>query len=248
MKKKCKLLINKDKNIYLFLKLIALNADSNCMPDINMDNNAIRDEPKDDNEVEMDESSAVDNEHMHHRTEKSVPDTNGTVDEGETDISDSPEEEYADLNQPYTVDRRKDKRDDRNRRRHERNEFIYPLELKIFSPLLTNISFNGYIEDISASGAGIKFEDRYGRVLIDGLGGAGIKLIIRMPHGDDIALLSTIRWIKRDINQKMIVKVGIEFQTLDDWQLHAVKQLIGLKNKDQNMMWNLFENYEKNIR
>ena len=190
----------------------------------------------------------MDNEHMNLRTEKSVPDINGTADEGKTDISNSPEDAYADLRQPYTVDRRKEKRDNSNRRRHERNEFIYPLELKIFSSLLTNTSFNGYIEDISASGAGIKFEDRYGRVLIDGLGGAGIKLIIRMPHGDDIALLSIIRWIKRDINQKMIVKVGIEFQTLEDWQLHAVKQLISLKNKDQNMMWNLFENYENNIR
>jgi len=218
------------------------------MADIIMDNNEMRDEPAVDNEPGFDESSAKENQNLSERAEEYVPDENVSSDGGATDMSDSQEEGYADLSQPYTVDRRQEERDDANRRRHERNEFIYPLELKIFSSQLTNTSFSGYIEDISDSGAGIKFEDRYGRVEIDGLSGSGVKLLVRMPHGNDIALLSTIRWIRRDINQKMIVKVGIEFQRLDDWQLHAVKQLISLKNKDQNMMWNLFENYEKNIR
>jgi len=69
-----------------------------------------------------------------------------------------------------------------------------------------------------------------------------------MPRGDDIALLSVIKWIRRDVTDNAIVKVGIQFQRMEDWQLKTIKQLISLKNKDHNMMWNLFDNYEKNVR
>ena len=212
-----------------------------------MDNNEMRDEPEVKNALRLDESSTMDNENMSDRTEECVPDTVGSSEGGATD-SDSSEEGYADMSQSYVVDRRKEEREESDERREERTGFTYPLELKIFSSQLTNSSFSGYIEDISLSGAGINFEDRYGRVEIDGLKGKGAKLLVSMPHGDDIALLSTIIRIRRDMNEKMIVKVGIEFQRLEDWQLKTVKQLISLKNKDQNMMWNLFENYEKNIR
>ena len=68
-----------------------------------------------------------------------------------------------------------------------------------------------------------------------------------MPQGNDVELISFIRWIKKDIYENMIVKVGIEFESLEEWQLKTIRRLISLKNKDQNMMWNLFENYEKNI-
>jgi len=212
-----------------------------------IDNNEMRDEPSIDNELTLQEPSSMDNDNMSEKTDECVPDTVGSSG-GSIDKSDSPEEGYEDLNQAYIADRRKEERDESDRRRNERTGFTYPLQLKIFSAQLTNISFNGYIEDISVSGAGIKFEDRYGRVQIDGLSGTSAKLLVSMPHGDDIALLSTIMWIIRDMNEKMIVKVGIEFRRLEDWQLKTVNQLISLKNKDQNMMWNLFENYEKNIR
>ncbi len=218
------------------------------MDGIPIDKNEMRDEPSIDNELTLQESSSIDNDNMSEKTDECVPDTVSSPEGGSIDKSDSPEDGYEDLNQDYIADRRKEERDKSYRRRHERTGFTYPLKLKIFSSKLTNISFIGYIEDISLSGAGINFEDRYGMVQIDGLSDSRVKLLIRMPHGDDIVLLSTIRWIRRDINQKLIVKVGIEFQKLEDWQIKTVKQLISLKNKDQNMMWNLFENYEKNIR
>ncbi len=230
-------MINKDKDILVPLKLIVVFTDKNCMAEINMDKNEMRDEPE------------VDNENMNDRTEARVPDTIGPSEGDATEKSDLSECDYEYLSQPYVADRRELERDDSDRRIYERIGFTYPLKLKIFSSQLTNTSFNGYIVDISVSGAGIKFEDRYGRVHIDGISGTSVKLHIRMPHGDDIALLSTIKWISRDIiNNKFIVKIGIEFQRLEDWQLKAVKQLIRLKNKDQNMMWNLFENYDKNIK
>lgn len=232
----------------MFLKLIALFADNICMTDMDSNNSEMRSEPEVNDELKMDETLLLDNENksdcsVEHDQVSSEPSEAGATEEIATS-----EDEYADLSQSYVPDRRQDERDDDNRRRDERTGFTYPLELKIFSAQLTDTFFSGYIEDISVSGAGIKFEDRYGRVQVDGLAGKGAKLLVSMPHGDDIALLSTIMWIRRDMNEKMIVKVGIAFQRLEDWQLNTVKKLISLKNKDQNMMWNLFENYEKNIR
>ena len=198
-------------------------------------------------EIDESNSPSMHTENMSEKTEECLTDADGSSEGGELDKSDSAED-YGDLNQYYIPDRRLKERDESNRRKHERIGFTYPLQLKIFSSQLNNMTYKGYIEDISLSGAGISVEDRYGRIPIDGLEGKGAKLLVSMPHGDDISLLSTIMWIRRDTNEKMNIKVGIAFEKLEDWQLKTVKQLISLKNKDQNMMWNLFENYEKNIR
>ncbi len=218
------------------------------MADIPIDNNEIRDESSIDNELISQEPLSEDGDNITKKTDDSASDIVSFTEGESIDNNVSSEEGYADLNNLYIPDRRQEERDAADRRVHERTGFTYPLELKIFSSQLANTSFHGYIEDISVSGAGINFEDKYGRVQLDGLSGTSVKLLVRMPHGDDIALLSTIQWIRRDINQKLIVKVGIEFQKLEDWQLKTVNQLISMKNKDQNMMWNLFENYENNIR
>jgi len=218
------------------------------MADISKDNNEMRDEPSVDSEPVMNESSSMGHETISEKNEICVPDTVGSSEGGEVEKSYSPEDGYEDLNQRYVAESRQETCDPQYQRRYKRTGFTYPLEMKILTSQLTNTSFSGYIEDISIGGAGIKFEDRYGRIQFDSLKGQRVKLIVRMPHGDDIALLSTIIRIRRDINQKFIFKVGIEFEKLEDWQLKTVKQLISLKNKDQNMMWNLFENYEKNIR
>ena len=217
------------------------------MVDTTMENNEMSDEPTDENGLSLDESSAIDKDNISDRTEEDVPDTVGSSQGDVMDKSDLPEEGYADLSQSYVSDKRPDQSKGSDQRRHARFGFTYPVEIFIFSSELTNISFDGFIEDISVSGAGILFEDRDGRVKMEGLGGSSIKIVIRMPQGNDVELISFIRWIKKDIYENMIVKVGIEFESLEEWQLKTIRRLISLKNKDQNMMWNLFENYEKNI-
>jgi hypothetical protein len=37
--------------------------------------------------------------------------------------------------------------------------------------------------------------------------------------------------------------MGIEFSELDYRNLAIIERLIGMKNKDHNMMWNLWEQY-----
>ena len=41
--------------------------------------------------------------------------------------------------------------------------------------------------------------------------------------------------------------MGVEFEKPEEWQLDAVKKLIRLKKKDHNMMWSLWEQFEKNL-
>ncbi len=228
------------------------------MAEFPIDKNEINNDSSANNSEKMNESSGGDTEHMSEEDEHTKPDISGSpdnnsydttsVNDATPDIKGATDEQYADLSKPYVGDRRREERDGSERRRHERSGFIYPVVLKIFSSQLSNSSFDGYIEDISISGAGIMFEDKYGRVELEGVNGSSIKIIVRMPHGDDVTLLSTIRWIIRDVSDNTIIKVGIEFQKMEEWQIKTINQLISLKNKDQNMMWTLFENYEKNIR
>ena len=228
------------------------------MTNIPMDDNEINKDSLVNNAEELNKSYSGETANMSEMDEQNRSDSSRSSDNklhnnvsangSEPDNNEAAGEEYADLNQPYVPDRRQEERDGRDRRRHDRSGFTYPVGLKIFKNQTSNTSHDGYIEDISISGAGVKFEDKYGRVQLEGLAGSSIKMIVRMPRGDDIALLSVIKWIRRDVTDNAIVKVGIQFQRMEDWQLKTIKQLISLKNKDHNMMWNLFDNYEKNVR
>jgi len=132
-------------------------------------------------------------------------------------------------------------------RRHERSEFAYVIECKILSHHNERYSFRGYIENVSDSGAGIVFEDRYGRANMDDIKGSKIKLSIVMPGGEKVTLISKARWVRKDVPQPFFIQVGIEFENIEKWQMDAVKNLVLVKNKDHNMMWNLWEQYERHL-
>ena len=132
-----------------------------------------------------------------------------------------------------------------DKRRHERSELAYVIELKLLASAKEQYSFRGYIEDVSDSGARIVFEDRYGRINADDLKGSKIKLSITMPNGEKVALISTGRWAEKDIPEHFHVRVGIEFENIEQWQLDAIRNLVQTKNKDHSMMWNLWEQYER---
>lgn len=134
-----------------------------------------------------------------------------------------------------------------DQRRHERSSFAYPVDFKILSHQMESVYYNGYIENVSVSGAGILFEDKYGKVNLNELKNSKVKMSIIMPDGEKVALISGVRWISKDPAQKFIIRIGLQFENVEDWQLVAVKKLIRLKNKDHNMMWNLWENYERQL-
>jgi hypothetical protein len=132
-------------------------------------------------------------------------------------------------------------------RKHERSEFAYPIEFKILSRENEHRTINGYIENVSESGSGILFEDKYGRTRLEGLQASRIKLIVVMPNGEKVVFNSRICWVRKDSPQPFFVQLGIEFEDIRDWQLEAIQKLVRVKNKDRNMMWNLWEQYEKQL-
>jgi hypothetical protein len=132
-----------------------------------------------------------------------------------------------------------------DRRKYPRSVFTYPVELKIFSQRNGYSSFSGYLDNISISGACIKIEDRYGRINLKELLDSRAKVAIYMPQGEKVMFFSSVRWVKKDNTQRFIIKIGIEFENIENWQLEAIEKLITLKNKDKGMMWTLWEHYEK---
>jgi hypothetical protein len=133
--------------------------------------------------------------------------------------------------------------DVRDRRKYPRSEFTYPAEFKVFSQNLENISFNGYLKDISISGACLQFDDKYGRLNLKDTSNVKIKISFSVPNEDKVSILAILRWVTKMDLKTFSVKIGIEFTELNGWQSDIIEKLIGLKNKDHNMMWNLWEQY-----
>lgn len=129
-----------------------------------------------------------------------------------------------------------------NRRRHLRSVFTYPVEFKIIFRTFKSLSFDGYLKDISLSGAGLEIADPYGRLDIDEAKSGRVILTLSIPHENKTHILAHIQWVKRKEGASRI-KMGISFKDLDYEDLTAIERLIGLKSKDHNMMWNLWEQY-----
>lgn len=127
-----------------------------------------------------------------------------------------------------------------NRRRHIRSTFAYPVKFKVFfkSPIV----FEGHLKDISMGGACLRFQDKYGRFNRDEAICAKVKMLLSIPQVGKYYILANIKWAKK-IRRTLLIEMGIEFSDMDNDHLDAIKILIGMKNKDHNMMWNLWEEY-----
>ena len=127
-----------------------------------------------------------------------------------------------------------------DKRRHPRAIFAYPVEFKVFCG--NPVSFDGYLKDISRGGACLEFEDKYGRLNFDKLNDSQLRLLLSMPEGNNVIILAQIKWVRK-VPGTVSCKIGIEFQYIESWQLDVIENLIGMKNKDHNMMWNLWKQY-----
>jgi hypothetical protein len=150
-----------------------------------------------------------------------------------------------------------------NRRRHPRSVFIYPVAFELFS-LKKEPAFyngNGYLRDISLSGAGLQFEDKYGRFVIseqeDGkinfkdkygrfeFSEDNVKVNIHLSFfwGENACLFAPVQWIKK-VERSFQMKMGVEFIDLENSQLAVIEKLIRFKSKEHHMMWTLWEQYQ----
>ncbi len=136
---------------------------------------------------------------------------------------------------------------DIERREHKRAEFAYPAVIKVFTDRSESIDIKAYLDNISMGGACIQFEDRYGRVKADELHKGKVKITITMPDGEKITFLSSVKRVQENVPRKFFIELGVGFDNVEDWQIDAIKTLVTMKNKDHNMMWSLWENFEKQL-
>lgn len=120
-----------------------------------------------------------------------------------------------------------------------RSIFAYPIELTIFVNKSAHISFRGCLRDISENGACVEFEDRHGRCNLNAMQDAKVKISFSILEGEKVEAFARVQWVKKAAGGTGSMKMGIEFRYMDSWD--AIGQLIGMKNKDRSMMWNLWE-------
>ncbi len=133
--------------------------------------------------------------------------------------------------------------EDPDNRRYSRYQFAYPVKFELFKPNLASLSFTGVLYNISIGGACIQFEDKYGRIDPNSLNGSRVKIAIVIPEQEKVYLSAMIHWIRRASEKGFTFLMGIEYKDIEDWQLEHIEKLIHLKNKDQKMLWNLWENH-----
>jgi hypothetical protein len=131
------------------------------------------------------------------------------------------------------------------RRRHARYEFAYPVEFKFFSPFLRSIHLNGFLENISVKGVCIQFRDKYGLIKPEDLSDSKVKISIFSPKGENLSILSSVRWNTEDAFERSSLRMGMEFDSVEEWQTEVINNLIAMKNKDTNMMLGLWDQYKK---
>jgi hypothetical protein len=131
-----------------------------------------------------------------------------------------------------------------NRRRHPRSVFTYPVEFELFSQNGEKALFVGYLKDISLGGAGLQIDDPYGRFNVRKAENGTLRLALSIPREKKIYVFTNVQWVKRTESNSQ-VNMGISFKDLDYESSIAIEKLIGLKGKDHNMMWNLWEQYNQ---
>ena len=129
-------------------------------------------------------------------------------------------------------------------RRVFRAEFAFPIKFNIYSRNSSSSAFSGFIRNMSVGGACIQFDDKYGRVDIDGLGNKRVRFAVNVPDGEQVFFNSTLIWGRKESPKNGIsLLIGVEFAEMTDWQVETLEKFIALRNKDHKMIWNLMDTY-----
>jgi c-di-GMP-binding flagellar brake protein YcgR len=128
------------------------------------------------------------------------------------------------------------------RRDYTRIEFTYPVKFKVFTPNPVSASFDGYLTNMSASGACIQFEDRYGCLDSGSILESRVKMAIKLSQLDKFFLIALIRWISKDVSeQEPAILMGLEFNEVAEWQYDMIDQFISMRKNDKKLMWKLWD-------
>jgi hypothetical protein len=127
------------------------------------------------------------------------------------------------------------------RRRQPRTVFTYPVEGKLF--LKTPLSLKGYLKDISLGGSCLEFDDPFRRILPEEAIHATIKITIEVPGIDKMSVLGKVRWLK-SVAGATTIRMGVELKEVSLYQIDLISKLMGLRNRDHSMLWNLWEAFQ----
>ena len=91
------------------------------------------------------------------------------------------------------------------------------------------------------SGACLEFEDKYGRCNMHETKNTKIKISFTILERENVDIFAQVKWVTKAADRTMALKMGIEFKYTESWD--AIRKLIDMKNKDRNMIWNLWEQF-----
>lgn len=131
-----------------------------------------------------------------------------------------------------------------DKRTDQRNKFAYPVKFNLLLSDVESRSFTGSIYNMSIGGACILFEDKNGQIDLDKTKGSQIELTVNISQVERIHINALIHWIRREVPQNIFsYLMGIKFREIAAGQVDQIEKFMQLKNKDQKMMWNLWERY-----
>lgn len=129
-------------------------------------------------------------------------------------------------------------------RRQPRTKFAFPVKFTFYGSDRISRSFDGYIRDMSMGGACVQFKDRYGVISMDDLKGSRVRLAVKIPQGEKLYLQAFVQWIRKESpGRGFSILMGLELREIADWQVEQIERFISMGNKDQKMMWNLWDHY-----
>jgi hypothetical protein len=91
----------------------------------------------------------------------------------------------------------------------------------------------------------LQFRDKYGLIKPEDLSDSKVKISIFSPKGENLSILSSVRWNTEDVFERSSLRMGMEFDSVEVWKTEVINNLIAMKNKDINMMLGLWDQYKK---
>lgn len=133
-----------------------------------------------------------------------------------------------------------------DRRRNPRAEFGHSIRFKLFSRELAPAAVDGYLKDISISGARIVLDDPRGQYPPRALPGMRTKLKIALPDSDTLQLISVVQWARlRGGPNRSQIEIGLAFVEVETWQVEQIQNFLSERHTDQTMLWSAWDAYQQ---
>src|SRR5579872_2820452 len=132
------------------------------------------------------------------------------------------------------------------RRASRRNQFLYVTcsLLRGTEQLPPTTKLRAEVFDLSATGTGLRLDDRNGLLRGTDLQGRYMRLQLAAPGmSKPLTVTAEIRWCRPEDKKTGYVRLGVEFLDPSPEFLHAIGDILAVGKGDQQFLWNLWESY-----